>query len=50
LDFGINEISAITIKENISSQKLIEKLGFKFIGTINISNDKEKLLLYKLKK
>jgi RimJ/RimL family protein N-acetyltransferase len=43
-DFGLKKISAITTKDNFSSQKLIEKLGLKFknmspfptIGGINV--------------
>ena len=49
-EFEINEISAITTKDNIASQKLLEKLGMIFIKTTNIPNDEEELLLYKLKK
>ena len=29
-DFGIEKIQAITVKENIDSQKLLEKLGFQY--------------------
>ena len=47
-EFGIKTISAITIKDNISSQKLLEKLGLKLIGTTKIPNDDEELLLYKI--
>ena len=47
-EFGITEISAITTKDNIASQKLLEKLGMIFIGTTNIPNDNEELLLYKI--
>lgn len=46
--FHIKRISAITTKENIASQKLIEKLGLKYVNTINIPNDEEELLLYSL--
>ncbi|MDO9274948.1 MAG: GNAT family N-acetyltransferase [Lutibacter sp.] len=46
--FHIKRISAITTKENISSQKLIEKLGLKYIKTIKIPNDEEELLLYSI--
>ncbi|WP_299213300.1 GNAT family N-acetyltransferase [uncultured Aquimarina sp.] len=45
-EFGIQKISAITIPENKSSQKLLEKLGFTFIKIINIPNDDEDLMLY----
>lgn len=46
--FHIKRISAITTKENIVSQKLIEKLGLKYVNTIKIPNDEEELLLYSL--
>jgi len=49
-EFGLTEISAITIKENISSQKLLEKLGLKLIGTTRIPGDDEELLLYRVRK
>jgi RimJ/RimL family protein N-acetyltransferase len=47
-EFKIKRISAITTKENITSQKLIEKLGLKYVNTIRIPNDEEEeeLLLY----
>ncbi|WP_298542229.1 GNAT family N-acetyltransferase [uncultured Aquimarina sp.] len=45
-EFGIQKISAITIPENKSSQKLLEKLDFTFIKIINIPNDDEDLMLY----
>lgn len=48
--FNIEEISAITTKENIASQKLLEKLGLKYIKIIRIPNDDEDLLLYQLKR
>lgn len=49
-EFGIKALSAITIKNNVSSQKLLEKLGFEFTGTTRIPNDSEELLLYKIEK
>lgn len=48
--FGIKEISAITEKENISSQKLIEKLGLKLTGTTKLPDEDVELLLYKIKR
>lgn len=45
-EFDISEISAITTKDNISSQKLLEKLGLKLIGTTKVPGDEEELLLY----
>ncbi|MBV5315522.1 MAG: GNAT family N-acetyltransferase [Prolixibacteraceae bacterium] len=47
-DFGITEIVAITTKDNMASQKLLEKLGLTFTGTTKIPNDDEELLLYKI--
>lgn len=47
-EFHIKRISAITTKENIASQKLIEKLGLKYINTIRIPNNEEELLVYSL--
>ncbi len=47
--FGIHKISAITIPENKSSRKLLEKLDFSFIKIINISDDDEDLMLYECK-
>jgi ribosomal-protein-alanine N-acetyltransferase len=49
-DFGIEEISAITVKENLSSQKLLKKLGLTFVKFTKIPNDDEELMLFKLKK
>lgn len=49
-DFGITVISAITSKENIASQKLLEKLGLKQTGTTTLPNETEELLLYKIEK
>lgn len=46
--FNLKLISAITTKENKDSQKLLEKLGLKYIKTINIPDDDEDLLLYRL--
>lgn len=48
-EFNITQISGITVKENIASQKLLEKLGLIFIKTIRLPNDPEELLLYQLK-
>ncbi|NPA09521.1 MAG: GNAT family N-acetyltransferase [Chlorobi bacterium] len=45
-DFGLKKISAITTKDNFSSQKLIEKLGLKFQKFVTIPNDLEELMYY----
>ena len=49
-EFKIETISAITSKNNISSQKLLEKLGLKANGTTKLPNDDEELLVYKIEK
>lgn len=49
-EFGINEINAITTKDNIASQKLLKKLGLKLDGTIILQNDNKELLHFKTKK
>lgn len=47
-EFGLKKISAITTKENISSQKLIEKLGLKFQKMVSLPNDEEELMYYEV--
>ncbi|MDG3582160.1 GNAT family N-acetyltransferase [Galbibacter pacificus] len=47
-DFKLKEIKAITKKDNISSQKLIEKLGLKLEGTTGLPNETAEWLLYKI--
>jgi RimJ/RimL family protein N-acetyltransferase len=49
-DFSINEIVAITTKDNLASQTLLRKLGLALSATTKISNDEEELLLYKITK
>lgn len=45
-DFGLTKISAITSKDNFSSQKLIEKLGLQLKGYVTLPDDDEELLYY----
>jgi len=47
-EFGINTVWAVTKKDNIPSQRLIEKLGLELIGTTKIPKQNEELLLYKI--
>ena len=47
-EFGIQTISAITTKTNLSSQKLLEKLGLKFLKYTFIKDDPEELMYYEL--
>lgn len=49
-ELEITVINAVTIKENISSQKLLKKLGLELTGTTKLPDEDEELLLYKLKK
>ncbi len=46
--FKLNKVSGITIKQNIVSQKLLEKLGLRFIKMFILPNDDEELMLYEL--
>ena len=48
-EFGIEEISAITLPENIDSQKLLKKLGLTFQKLIRLPNDPEELMLFHIK-
>ncbi|MGZ5209671.1 MAG: GNAT family N-acetyltransferase, partial [Kaistella sp.] len=45
-EFGLQKISAITSVANISSQRLIEKLGLKYLKNIRLPNDEEELRYY----
>lgn len=49
-ELEILKIKAITNKENIPSQSLLSKLGFKLEGTIVLPNENDELLLYKIEK
>lgn len=48
--FGLTQLSGIISKENTASHQLLKKLGLTLTGTINIPNDTEELLLFKIKK
>ncbi|UNZ00162.1 GNAT family N-acetyltransferase [Zhouia spongiae] len=45
-EFGIERLNAITTKDNFASQRLLEKLGLKYEGTVKLPDDREELLLY----
>ena len=49
-EFGLKKISAITTNENIASQKLIEKLGLKYVKMIRLPDDEEELRYYMIEK
>jgi [ribosomal protein S5]-alanine N-acetyltransferase len=45
-EFGLKKLSAITTKDNFSSQKLIEKLGLEFQKYVTLPEDNEELMYY----
>lgn len=45
-DFGLKKISAITSKDNFSSQKLIERLGLQFKNHVTLPEDEEELMYF----
>ena len=45
-EFGVEKLSAMTSDENISSQKLIERLGFTFQKYVIFPDDNEELRYY----
>lgn len=49
-EFSIHKISAITLKDNFSSQNLLKKLGLEFERLTKIPNDEEELMLFVLNK
>jgi len=49
-DLGLKSVNAITRKDNLSSQKLLEKLGLKLTGEIMLPNENEELLHYSISK
>ena len=48
-EFSLDSLSAITTKDNMSSIKLIKKLGFKFIRIVKLPNNEKEFQLYKIK-
>lgn len=47
-EFGLKKISAITIDPNLSSRKLIEKLGLTYQKKVQLPNDHEELRYYEI--
>lgn len=47
-EFGIHKIAGITLEKNLSSRRLLEKLGLKFQKKIFMEGDKEELMYYEL--
>jgi len=46
-DLSLESISAITLEVNVSSRKVLQKLGFTYIKKISCEEDSEELLLYR---
>lgn len=44
--FQLKEVKAITSESNFDSQKLLQKLGFKKAGMINLPPDNEEVMLF----
>lgn len=42
-EFGLKKISAITTRGNLNSQKLIAKLGMKFVRNVRLPGDDDQL-------
>lgn len=49
-ELGLNKINAITSRNNLTSQTLLEKLGLKLNGVTNLPGEKEEVLLYTIEK
>ncbi len=47
-EFGLTSLKAVTTNDNIPTQRLLEKLGFNFIGKTILLNEKEESLLYEI--
>lgn len=46
--FELHTVKAITSKDNLASQALIEKLGLERVGTTTLPNESKEILLYSL--
>ena len=46
--FKLEKIVAITLSQNYSSQRLLEKLDFKFIQLIKLPDDNREWMLYSM--
>lgn len=48
-DFKLSQINAITARDNLSSQKLLEKLGLIYTKNIRLPGEEEEVLFYEKK-
>ena len=49
-DFGLNKVVAITLPDNLVSQKLLKKLGLQQVSTVQIPPEKTSFLLFEITK
>ena len=49
-EFDIQQLKAITNKDNVASQKLVEKLGLTQIGQTQLPGEQQRILLYQIDK
>ena len=47
-DFELNRLSAITLQDNLASQKLLRKLGLQFTSWIKLPKEEVELMLFEL--
>lgn len=47
-DFGLEQVSAITLEHNLASRKLLEKLGLQLVGKTCLPGGNEQLLLHRI--
>lgn len=47
-EFSLKDIKAITTQDNIASQRLLEKIGMKYLKDITVKDDEEVLKLYQI--
>ncbi|MBX2873781.1 MAG: GNAT family N-acetyltransferase [Saprospiraceae bacterium] len=47
-EFKVSALSGITRQSNLGSQGLLQKLGFRFSGLIQLPDQKEEMMLFKL--
>lgn len=47
-EFKVTVLSGITRKDNFASQKLLKRLGLKFVGFTHLPEEQEEMLLFRL--
>jgi len=49
-EFGLSMVSGITTEDNIPSQKILKKIGLKFMGMVALPDSEKEFLFYQLKR